>query len=593
MKLETNIIHKSLGKREVHFKMEYSELGVAQTFLIYLNDTLIETLSIPYYTTKLEEDGTFNFYYKVNTGGVVSEESERVIIVNSVDEDILNNLKKVLPPFIPQNKILNDIMGAVAKQTAEVFRGTLTLKSILLTGKPLIFEAERTGTLFRKEESEATIRARIANWQENLKARGTEKGILADIKVISGVEEPYIEYNDIMETGFICGETYLGNDASYIGIGKLLVTNQEISKENKRLILPIDCSVLKKTMKIITPIGVEKWYEGDTHKIKWEAENITKFKIAYSLNNVGWNFVAETTKKEFDWIVASVTEDTPCRIKISVADSPSFLVISEEFTIKDGQFRTKQTITATQNAESNNSQTTQTIQTITATQNTGLNSSENAIFGQSILIEQNIDGLIAYYPFNGNANDMIGTNHGVVTDAVLTTDRHGNLNKAYQFNGVSSKIVAPNNPLVNLRNYSYSFQLKCDRLDYSEVMMVSHSVTSTMTKTTYIFGKYGDNLWHGSGFGGSQIDTNYILDTNWHTVTVTHNENDDFSKLYVDNIFVGHVSRIMDIYESFPLLTGKFYSDTGTDWAFKGKITNERFYNRELTAADILALANE
>ena len=46
------------------------------------------------------------------------------------------------------------------------------------------------------------------------------------------------------------------------------------------------------------------------------------------------------------------------------------------------------------------------------------------------------DGLIAYYPFNGNANDESGNgNHGTVNGATLTNDKYGNLNSAYSFVG--------------------------------------------------------------------------------------------------------------------------------------------------------------
>ena len=46
------------------------------------------------------------------------------------------------------------------------------------------------------------------------------------------------------------------------------------------------------------------------------------------------------------------------------------------------------------------------------------------------------DGLVAYYPFNGNANDESGNgNHGIVDGAALSMDRFGNLNSAYLFDG--------------------------------------------------------------------------------------------------------------------------------------------------------------
>ena len=45
------------------------------------------------------------------------------------------------------------------------------------------------------------------------------------------------------------------------------------------------------------------------------------------------------------------------------------------------------------------------------------------------------EGLVAYYPFNGNANDASGNgNHGTVNGATLANDQNGNDNKAYEFN---------------------------------------------------------------------------------------------------------------------------------------------------------------
>lgn len=56
------------------------------------------------------------------------------------------------------------------------------------------------------------------------------------------------------------------------------------------------------------------------------------------------------------------------------------------------------------------------------------------------------DGLIAYYPFNGNAEDASGNDfHAQVNGAKLTEDIAGNANAAYQFDGKSSVILAPVN----------------------------------------------------------------------------------------------------------------------------------------------------
>jgi uncharacterized protein (TIGR02145 family) len=53
-------------------------------------------------------------------------------------------------------------------------------------------------------------------------------------------------------------------------------------------------------------------------------------------------------------------------------------------------------------------------------------------------------GLVAWYPFNGNANDESGNgNDGIVNGPQLITDRYGNANSAYSFDGIDDYIDIP------------------------------------------------------------------------------------------------------------------------------------------------------
>ena len=57
-------------------------------------------------------------------------------------------------------------------------------------------------------------------------------------------------------------------------------------------------------------------------------------------------------------------------------------------------------------------------------------------------------GRVAYFPFSGNANDIsLNENNGVVSGAILTTDRFGYMDRAYQFDGDNDyiQISSPNN----------------------------------------------------------------------------------------------------------------------------------------------------
>ncbi|MFT6843648.1 MAG: hypothetical protein ACJASR_002432, partial [Psychroserpens sp.] len=54
------------------------------------------------------------------------------------------------------------------------------------------------------------------------------------------------------------------------------------------------------------------------------------------------------------------------------------------------------------------------------------------------------NGLVGWWPFNGNANDESGNAYnGTVNGAALTTDRLGATNSAYSFNGNSAFIQTP------------------------------------------------------------------------------------------------------------------------------------------------------
>jgi hypothetical protein len=60
------------------------------------------------------------------------------------------------------------------------------------------------------------------------------------------------------------------------------------------------------------------------------------------------------------------------------------------------------------------------------------------------------NGLVGWWPFNGNANDESGNGYnGIVTDATLTNDRFGNENNAYAFNGTNDYIDLLDSNLLN------------------------------------------------------------------------------------------------------------------------------------------------
>src|SRR5436190_916922 len=64
-------------------------------------------------------------------------------------------------------------------------------------------------------------------------------------------------------------------------------------------------------------------------------------------------------------------------------------------------------------------------------------------------------GIVAWWPFNGNANDESGKgNNGTVKGPTLTNDRFNQTNKAYNFN--SDSITITNTASFNLNQFTVS-----------------------------------------------------------------------------------------------------------------------------------------
>ena len=73
----------------------------------------------------------------------------------------------------------------------------------------------------------------------------------------------------------------------------------------------------------------------------------------------------------------------------------------------------------------------------------------------------NTSNLVAFYPFNGNANDESGNNlNGTVNGATLSLDRFSNPESAYSFDGSDIITIAHNDLLNNNNELSFSVWVK-------------------------------------------------------------------------------------------------------------------------------------
>jgi hypothetical protein len=199
-----------------------------------------------------------------------------------------------------------------------------------------------------------------------------------------------------------------------------------------------------------------------------------------------------------------------------------------------------------------------------------------------------ISGLVAYYPFNGNANDSSG--HGLnpfVVNAILTNGINNDPNGAYYFNG-ESYITIFDIPAPTNNNFSYSLWLKPnsnnrDMQLYTRFWVLNGGAVSP------VFGiSASDSVFI---YNWVDNDGGYVLDTSnrkipqgtWSHLVVTSDFNGN------RNIFINKEHVATGVSPSY----GQEFGLSVLGNKFVGSLTKIRLYNKCLSTTEVAQIYNE
>lgn len=220
-------------------------------------------------------------------------------------------------------------------------------------------------------------------------------------------------------------------------------------------------------------------------------------------------------------------------------------------------------------------------------------------------------GLQAYYPFNGNANDESGNNNNpVVNNATITSDRFGNPNSAWHFNGSYQYMRIRNNPSLNFgRQITLSVWVKPTGF-YYDICHASQILSKgggNYNPGNYAL-RFDDALYtRGAGCDGSKCDTlhqnfrgtgtvlspypgEFIKKQKWYHVVYTNDG--DTARLYVDCQLKYAVYFPETFTNNEDLFFGKS-DDTLFPFWLNASLDDIRIYNRALKRTEITALCKE
>ena len=196
------------------------------------------------------------------------------------------------------------------------------------------------------------------------------------------------------------------------------------------------------------------------------------------------------------------------------------------------------------------------------------------------------DGLVAWFPFDGGAQDYsVNSNNGVVGDVYLTSDRYGAVNSAYDFNGGNNDVIVINtsSSLSTLTNdFTISFWL----YSYSNSMshVVDRDVCGYSSDWGFQWGYNGQPVINFRTSSQNYSSSNLSLNTWHHIVGVRQNGN--FS-LYVNGqIEVTAFFNYTFTNTGLPIKIGD-QACSHSQPNFNGKIDDIGMWNRALSINEI------
>jgi len=206
-------------------------------------------------------------------------------------------------------------------------------------------------------------------------------------------------------------------------------------------------------------------------------------------------------------------------------------------------------------------------------------------------------GLVAYYPFNGNANDESSNgNHGNVNGTILTTDRFGTLNSAYFFDGVDDYIVVKDCDYLTPLDQNITISLWF-KTYYPGNKFILYKGSSHYNRE-YAIGIRSDSLvsfqinHNGNWLDRSSVISLTKIEENvwYHLVCIWDGK---IQKLYLNGQLINIIESnlVINNYES-NLYIGT-YGGSINQYAFNGSIDNIMIFNRVIDDNEIQLLYND
>jgi hypothetical protein len=198
-------------------------------------------------------------------------------------------------------------------------------------------------------------------------------------------------------------------------------------------------------------------------------------------------------------------------------------------------------------------------------------------------------GLISWWPAEGNANDVAGTNNGTLMNGASFGP--GEVGQAFSFNGDDQYVQIADSPSLRPVSVTLECWFNANTNDGGNGVFISKPVGAGQSASYAMGMNNNGNLFGLVGNANGYESLVYTLDPVpgvWYHAAYTFDNTAQFQTLYVNGVVVASGSASMAIvYDTHSVGIGVDFNYGSPVLEFNGRIDETSIYNRALTAAEI------
>jgi len=196
-------------------------------------------------------------------------------------------------------------------------------------------------------------------------------------------------------------------------------------------------------------------------------------------------------------------------------------------------------------------------------------------------------GMISWWPAEGNANDIQGSNNGTANSGV--TFGPGEVGQGFNFDGSSGEVIVPDSPNLDSADFTYDAWIAVDPASPSgDNYIICKGAVAQYYPLIYIQGNTGQHFWRVTlnGDVSDLFGPPNSVTYGFQHIAVTRQGT--VGKLYIDGTLVDTETVGTGTGAGFPLAFGNISNFNAS--YFKGKMDEVEYFNRALSDSEIAAI---